>query len=547
MSLRNDFHVANAHVLAYRFLGNFIQNARDLAATPAIKSALDHAPKAVTRNRNFVQIVLDDAMEAFATIMARALEETDADLSDLPHEFYGKLLEDRRGRKVTDQEAKDALEKQINAIISQPYIPQRSHTPTFLKLIMANMEPPKLAATANMWSGVIRSFSTLIMSNPGLAAMSAADDIIHDSIGDVQQQIDDVQGRRQSHNNNKNGANDNEPGDGNFKIHKVEDLADIETEMSRLVGMDDPKELIREIEARVRHLRILKDAGMTSGKDGGGIEHFVFTGNPGTGKTTFARLIGKIYKENGLLKKGHVVEADRGDIVAGFVGQTALQTKKAVNAALDGVLFIDEAYALQGEGNDFGKEARDTLLKAMEMNKDRLVVVIAGYPEPMEKFIKSNPGLPRRFKYHMNFPDFSIGELMEIFDMNIERHNKKITAEARDAAEAMLVANKKMMGKHFGNAGIVENLVELLNNKLSLALENDGTLDQYDALTKQKKPIPQDMKTKLVTITPDIVAQIRLEGKRAVATPSGNHINTAGLGDRKIANAPPPAAPAVGL
>ena len=251
------------------------------------------------------------------------------------------------------------------------------------------------------------------------------------------------------------------------------------------------------------------------------------TGKAGTGKTTFARLIGKIYQQHGLLDSGHVVEADSGDLVAGYVGQTALKTKKVIDKALDGVLFVDEAYLLDNELNKFGAEAMGTLLKSMEMNKERLVVVIAGYPEPMEKLIKSNPGLSRRFKYHMNFPDFPISDLMGIFDLNMKRHHREITPEARAMAEAMLVQNKTAMGQHFGNAGTVENLVDLLKNKLSKTLEDTGVLDEYEAAKALKDdkgnpiPVPQELKDKLVTITPEIVQQVKIGAPKAGGRASG--------------------------
>lgn len=544
MSLRNDFHVANAHTAAYQTLTRFVAFARQMTNTPDIKAAIDHAPEVVTQNRNFLQLVVDDAMDAFATVMAKTIDNSSVTFEDVPHEFYLKLMRDRKGNQFTKQEAKDALEKAIDEKLNQPNLASRSELPSFIRLIMNDLEPQQLANLANSWSGVLRSFSTLMMDEQGLAANSAAVDLIQSSMIEVQQHINETIQNRQNIGGGPGGANDNKQADDqkiSAKIHKVEELGEIEDEMSRLIGMEEPKELIREIEARVRHLRILKDAGLNSDKDGGGIEHFVFTGNPGTGKTTFARLIGKIYKDNGMLEKGHVVEADRGDLVAGFVGQTALKTKEIIDQALDGVLFIDEAYALHGEGNDFGKEARDTLLKSMEMNKDRLVVVIAGYPGPMSNFIKSNPGLPRRFKYHMNFSDFSTDELMEIFDLNMKRYNREITTDAREQAKDILVANKKTMGDNFGNAGTVENLVELLNNKLSLQLENDGTLDKYEDLKKNSQPIPQDIKDKLVTITPDIVSEIKLEGKQAVPDVGGTDIDAADLGGgKKVVNGPEP-------
>ncbi len=530
MSLKNDFYTTNAHTEAYQTLARFIAFAKQMSGAPKIKKALENAPEKVIKGRNFYQMALDDAMDAFATVMAQTIKNSDVEFEDIPVEFYLKLMRDRDGGNITKQDAEDQLREHIDLKTKSSFRMKQPSLPTFLKLTMEDMEPQMLANLANGWAGVVRSFSTLLMSEEGLAANSAAQEVLQLTMMQVQQHINEKL-KKGGPGAGGMGGPEEEGEDEGVKIHKVEDLDDIETEMARLIGMDEPKELIREIEARVRHLRILKDAGLNSDKDGGGIEHFVFTGNPGTGKTTFARLIGKIYKDNGMLESGHVVEADRGDLVAGYVGQTALKTKKVISQALDGVLFIDEAYLLKGEGNDFGKEAMGTLLKGMEMNKDRLVVVIAGYPGPMSELVKSNPGLSRRFKYHMNYPDFSIDNLMDIFDLNVQRYNREITPAARAKAQAMLAANKQSMGEHFGNAGTVENLVELLNNKLSLQLENDGTLDEYESLKSANSPIPQDLKDKLVTITPEIVDQIKLEANKGPSM--GGDIDAAALGAGK--------------
>lgn len=165
--------------------------------------------------------------------------------------------------------------------------------------------------------------------------------------------------------------------------------------------------------------------------------HCVFTGNPGTGKTTVARIMAAIYKDLGILKKGHLVEVDRSKLVAEYVGQTAVKTNAVVDAALDGVLFIDEAYTLSNGGaNDFGKEAIDTLLKRMEDNRDRLVVIVAGYTNEIRTFIDSNPGLQSRFNRYIEFPDFK--EALSVFLQS--------AVENRD--------------EHFGNARFVRNVFE---------------------------------------------------------------------------------------
>ena len=189
--------------------------------------------------------------------------------------------------------------------------------------------------------------------------------------------------------------------------------------------------------------------------------HCVFTGNPGTGKTTVARIVADVYRSLGVLKKGHLVETDRSGLVADYVGQTATKTNKIIDRALDGVLFIDEAYSLANGGdNDYGKEAIATLLKRMEDNRDRLVVILAGYSDEMKQFIDSNPGLQSRFNRYIYFPDYNADELFQILETNCKKNDYVMTDEAKTALKSLLEKAVAEKDKNFGNARFVRNLFE---------------------------------------------------------------------------------------
>lgn len=199
--------------------------------------------------------------------------------------------------------------------------------------------------------------------------------------------------------------------------------------------------------------------------------HMVFSGNPGTGKTMIARLMARVYKSLGILSQGQLVEVDRSALVAGYVGQTAVKTQEVIEKAKGGVLFIDEAYALNGGGeNDFGQEAIDTLLKAMEDNRDDLVVIVAGYDALMERFVHSNPGLESRFNRYLHFDDYTPEEMLAIFEMQCRKGCYELEEAARDNVQA-LIAEANTNSIAFGNARGVRNIFEkvLVNqaNRLS--------------------------------------------------------------------------------
>ncbi len=225
-------------------------------------------------------------------------------------------------------------------------------------------------------------------------------------------------------------------------------------------------------------------------------KHAVFYGPPGTGKTTIARYLGRVYKCLGLLDKGHMVETDRAGLVAGYVGQTAIQVDEVVNEALDGVLFIDEAYTLspRGAGKDFGQEAIDTLLKRMEDHRDRLVVIVAGYPDEMNDFIASNPGLQSRFSRYFYFDHYTPEELIRIFDIFASNASFNLTAPARRELLNVLTTFYKKRDKAFGNGRFVRNIFEKTVEKQANRISAVSPLtDQIlCAITKHDIPTRED-------------------------------------------------------
>lgn len=210
--------------------------------------------------------------------------------------------------------------------------------------------------------------------------------------------------------------------------------------------------------------------------------HMVFSGNPGTGKTMIARLMARVYRSLGILSKGQLVEVDRSGLVAGYVGQTAIKTSEVIQKAMGGVLFIDEAYALTNRGGmDYGQEAVDTLLKAMEDHRENLIVIVAGYTELMEEFVHSNPGLESRFNRFLQFPDYTVQELLDIFDMRASKSGYTLAEDARGLLKSLL-ALYSLDVKGFGNARGVRNLFERAVSAQANRLATDPDITREDLM-----------------------------------------------------------------
>lgn len=258
---------------------------------------------------------------------------------------------------------------------------------------------------------------------------------------------------------------------------RIEDLLQ---ELDNLIGLNDVKRLVREIHAFIEIQKLRQKERLLADPM---VLHMIFKGNPGTGKTTVARIVGKIFRQMGVLSRGHLIEVERADLVGEYIGHTAQKTREQLKKAQGGILFIDEAYSLaRGGEKDFGKEAIDCLVKAMEDKKDDFILILAGYQGEMEKFLDTNPGLRSRFPIHMNFVDYSQPELLNIAEQMCLQRQYQLTAEAKLILAVMLTPPPNGHNNHFGNARNVRNIIERAIRRQAVRLIAKESITREDLM-----------------------------------------------------------------
>ncbi|EPD81020.1 MULTISPECIES: AAA family ATPase [Paenibacillus] len=250
-------------------------------------------------------------------------------------------------------------------------------------------------------------------------------------------------------------------------------------ELNTMIGLQEVKDLIYQMYATLHINKLRSAAGL---KDNSQVYHMIFKGNPGTGKTTVARILAKLFKSLGVLSKGHLIEVERADLVGEYIGHTAIKTRDLIKKALGGILFIDEAYSLaRGGEKDFGKEAIDCLVKSLEDHKNDFILILAGYPDEIDYFLSTNPGLPSRFPIQVDFTDYNVDQLIQIAELMINERDYTMRLESVNKLRDIIIMEKET-SLNFNNARFVRNVIEKSIRNQAVRL-----------LSRYKKPSKQDL------------------------------------------------------
>lgn len=262
---------------------------------------------------------------------------------------------------------------------------------------------------------------------------------------------------------------------------KQQRIDDILRELDTLIGLSAVKEVLREIYAFITIQQRRQQEHLHTEPL---VLHMIFRGNPGTGKTTVARIMSRFFCEIGVLTRGHLVEVERADLVGEYIGHTAQKTREQLKKAYGGILFIDEAYALaRGGEKDFGKEAIDLLVKSMEDHKNDFILILAGYPKEMQDFLETNPGLRSRFPIHIDFPDYNQHELLRIAEQMFLSRQYDLSPATRSALATLLLAHQSSLREKFGNARTVRNIIERALRRQAVRLMTKPNITRHELIT----------------------------------------------------------------
>ena|GEM_PF-3598482 len=500
----------------------------------SLQAIADKSPRKLTKSLRIERIIIEDLMDAmhlaYATYINRKVSNGagPADIKkvikDLPMSFYYHAYCIQNALSLTTAnvktEAKAQLFEAVTDLRDNQAVIDSNSRPDFYDILKNSKDKQTLMHLTGLWTDIVREFAVLLADDAALDAYTNINTLcnnIHDNLEEMMEEeyYAQVSERINSADSN-NPQKQNNDDDDSFVVHPVEDLGDVQEEMGKLVGLDKPKALFKTSTQGRQFRDILKNSFNADAKAFEQFQHFVFIGNPGTGKTTFARIIGKMMKEAGLLKKGHVVEVDSQHLIAGYIGQTGIKTAKAIKAAMDGVLFIDEAYLLNDNGEKgFGKEAIGKLVKDMDTHKDRMTIIFVGYPKLMEQLIESNPGMARRVM-QIEFDDFDLDQLMAIMDKNLDDMQLSITDRAREEFKKRIETLKNTESQHFGNAGSVKNLLNLAVDQHAIRMAEKGLISKFNESGGALSPAD---KRAFTSITKEDVTKIPQKSKISQGKP----------------------------